>query len=105
MSLEKFLLINEAISGIVSISFSTSDFSSILTTSTQLFFITKKPRGCKFKPPPEPPENGYSVSFGIYLEPFFDVMNVKGKPVLYLKSDTKIIGGKGTYDEPYELGV
>lgn len=27
------------------------------------------------------------------------------RPVLYLKSDTKIVGGLGTFDQPFELGV
>ena len=27
------------------------------------------------------------------------------RPVLFLKSDTKIVGGQGTFDQPYELGA
>ena len=30
-------------------------------------------------------------------------LNYAARPVLYLKSDTKIVGGQGTFDQPFEL--
>ena len=31
--------------------------------------------------------------------------NFAGRPGLYIKSDTKIVGGLGTYDQPFDLGA
>ena len=50
-------------------------------------------------------EGAYFVYSSGFVRGYFLFVEVAARPVLYLKSDTKIVGGLGTFDEPYELGV
>ena len=56
-----------------------------------------------------PHSEGSALTFGVFLTGIVYNYRVERsdavRPVLYLKSNTKIVGGQGTYNEPYLLGM
>ena len=56
-----------------------------------------------------PRSDGSNYAFFVYdaghVYSIYVYYSFAARPVLYLKSDTKIVGGLGTSDQPYELGV